>query len=90
MSLQSKYLKKLPEGFFDGMQSADTEELKSKILESERHIYEIEQEKEENEKLKAIKEEAKILGSSFRDAKNTEEAKIKYCLYLLEERGVKI
>lgn len=83
-------LKKLPEGFAEGMASADTDELKAKILESEQHIYEIDAEKSADENLQRVKEEAKLLGSAYREAKSTESAKISYCLHVLESRGVKI
>jgi len=88
MSFPDKFLKKLPEGFADNMAAADTEELKSKILESERHIYEIDHERENNEELTRARENLKNISQPFRDAKATETAKIKYCLHVLQDRGV--
>ena len=85
-----RFLKKLPEGFYDSMASADTDELKGKILESERHLYEIEQDKDNNEKLKELKEMVKEISAPYRDCKSSEAAKIKYCLFLLEGRGIKV
>ena len=86
----SKLLEKLPEGFADGMQSADTEEIKKKILESEGHLYEIDIDQGKDEKLAAAKDDVKLLSKAYRDAKKTEATKIKYCIFVLETRGVHI
>jgi len=88
--ISDKVLKKLPEGFADAMMASDTEDIKKKILESEGHIYEIDKEKEADEKLKAARESLKELGAAYREAKATANAKIKYCMYVLESRGVKM
>lgn len=85
-----KLLDKLPEGFVEGMESADTEELKKKIIESESHLYEIDKEKDNDMNLKKAREEVKNIALPYRDARNTAAAKIKYCMYVLKGRGVNV
>jgi hypothetical protein len=85
-----KILDKLPEGFVESMESADTDEIKQKIVESESHIYEIDKEKENDMNLKKAREEVKNLASAYKDARNCSTAKIKYCIYVLKGRGVNV
>jgi hypothetical protein len=88
-----KYLKKLNElaaGYTDTVEGADTEEIKKFILSSERNLYEIENERDANEKLAKMKEDLKEATAPFAEAKGIETAKIKYCLFMLESRGVRI
>lgn len=88
-----KHLKKLNEfapGYVDTVGAADTEEIKKFILSSERNVYEIENEKDANEKIAKMKEELKEATAPFAEAKATEMAKIKLCLYTLSERGVRL
>lgn len=86
----TKFLKKLPTGFVDEAGGMDTEQLNDCIVSAEGNIYTIDKEKESDSKLNAAKELAKDLGGAYRDARATQMAKIKYCLYLLEERGVEL
>jgi hypothetical protein len=88
-----KYMKKLDdfaEGYVATAESANTEELKKFILLSEQSIYEIEHEIENNANLLKQKEELKNDMAPFTEAKQTEMAKIKFCLFTLESRGVRI
>lgn len=88
-----KYMKKLDEfaqGYVETVESASTEELKKFILTSEQNIYEIEHEIENNVNLLKIKEECKREMAPFNEAKQTETAKIKYCLFVLENRAIKL
>lgn len=88
-----KYMKKLDmfaEGYVETVEGANTDEIKKFILSSEQNIYEIEYEKENNPEIIKMKEELKQVAGPFAEAKSTEMAKIKYCLYTLEGRGVKI
>jgi len=88
-----KYKKKLDnfaQGYMDNVDSSDTEEIKKLILSSERNLYEIEYEKDNNPKILKMKEDLKAEMSPFTEAKHTETAKIKYCLFTLEGRGVRI
>lgn len=84
----SKYEKKLPTGFKEDADSYDTEKLKSTILESESNLVTADKEMQADEKLQAAKLIVKDLSSSYREIKHSQTAKIKYCLYLLEGKGV--
>lgn len=83
-----KWADKLPTGFADTASSMSDEELKKVIVDCEGNIYTIEKEKQSDVKLKAAKEVAKDAAAPYRDAANAQMAKIKYALYLLENRGV--
>ena len=84
-----KYRKKIPE-LIEVISSMNTEEIKKKILESEAHLYEIENAKEADDELAKAKEHAKELSASYRESKGIETAKIQYCLYVLEDRGINL
>jgi hypothetical protein len=84
----AKWLKKLPIGFVDNVESMSNEEVKKIILESEANIYTIEKEKEKDVKLNGAKDLVKEYSASYNEAKSTQQAKIKYCLFLLEGRGI--
>jgi hypothetical protein len=83
-----KWLKKLPTGFSDDADAMSTEDLKKTIVSCENNMYNIDKEKENDEKLNAAKEIMKDLGIPYRDAKTCQSAKIKYCLYLLQGKGI--
>jgi hypothetical protein len=83
-----KWLKKLPDGWVDTANSMQEEELKKAIVEAEGNIYVIDRAKQDDDKLSAAKEIVKDHSAPYRDAKNCQNAKIKYALWLLEGRGV--
>lgn len=88
-----KFKKKLDmfaDGFMANVEGANTDEIKKLILSSERNIYEIEYEKDNNEKLLKLKEELKESVAPYSEAKATENAKIKWCLFTLENRNIKL
>lgn len=88
-----KYMKKLDEfaqGYVETVEGASTDELKKFILASEQSLYEIEHEVQNNANILKQKEDLKRDIAPYNEAKQTETAKIKYCLYVLEGRGVKI
>lgn len=91
-SFPQKYLNKLKGSteFLETVESLDTEEMKKKILECEQNIYEIENAKENDTKLTSAKTEAKEFAAPYTESKNIEAAKIKYCLFLLEQRGISL
>jgi hypothetical protein len=82
-------IKEMPE-FKEAVEGAQTDEIKKKILESERHLFETENALMADEELQKAKERAKELASSYRETKGLETAKLKYCLYILESRGIAI
>lgn len=84
----SKYEKKLPTGFKEDADSFDVDKLKQTIIESEGNIVTVDREMQQDEKLQGAKELVKDLASAYRDAKSAQTAKIKYCIHLLESKGV--
>ncbi|HWZ23101.1 MAG TPA: hypothetical protein VNW06_10635 [Cytophagaceae bacterium] len=88
VAFPDKWLKKLPTGFADDADSMSDDDLKKVIVGSEKNISTIEKEKEEDVKLSGAKDIIKDLSVPYRDAKNCQTAKIKYALFLLENRGV--
>jgi hypothetical protein len=85
----SKVLKDLPE-FKDIADAASADDLKKMIVLSEGNIYSIEQEKEKDAKLNAAKELVKEYSGPYRDALKTQTCKVKYCLFLLDGKGVEL
>lgn len=87
-----KYMKKIADipDFIDSINAADTEDVKKKLLEAEGHIFEIEKSVENDAELQDAKEKAKEFAKPYRESKGIETAKIKYCLYILESRGVNL
>ena len=85
-----KWADKLPAGFTDTAASMTEEELKKVIVDCEGNIYTIDKEKQADMTLKGAKEVAKEASAPYRDATVAQTAKIKYALYLLENRGVEL
>jgi hypothetical protein len=85
-----KHLNKIDPEFLDSVQAMDTEEIKKKILEAENNIYEIDIAKENDKELADIREQAKKISAPYRETKTKEAAKIRYCLYILEGRGIEL
>lgn len=88
----NKYMKKIADlpDFVDGINSMDVEEIKKKILEAEQNIYEVENAKENDKELVSAREKVKQFSGPYRDTKSIETAKLKYCLYILETRGISL
>lgn len=88
----SKYMKKITDipDFVEGINSMETEDIKKKILECEGHLYEIDNSKEADRELMETKEKAKELAKPYRESKGIETAKLQYCLYILESRGINL
>ena len=85
----AKVLKDLPE-FKDTADAASVEDLKKMIVTSEGNIYVIEQEKANDVKLNAAKELVRDHSAPYRQAINVQTAKIKYALFLLDEKGERV
>ena len=90
MAFPKKYLSKLPQGFTDTASAMSDEELKKVIVDSEGNIYSIEKEKKNDATLNGAKAVAKDASAPYREASACQNAKIKYALYLLENRGVEL
>lgn len=87
-----KFMKKIKDipDFLDGINSMDTEEIKKKILKTEGAIYEIDNAKEADKELSDCKEKVKEFNKPYRESKGIESAKLQYCLYILESRGINL
>lgn len=83
-----KMLDRLPEGWADSANSMKEDELKKVVFECAGNIHTINQAKGNDEKLNGAKELARNLSAPYRDAKNAQQAKIDYAIWLLEGRGV--
>jgi len=82
----AKVIESLPE-FKDAADAASVEELKKIVVTSESNIYVIEKEKLADVKLNAAKELTKELSAGYREAAKVQNAKVKYALFLLENKG---
>jgi len=85
-----KLLKKLPTGFAEDADAMSEADLKKTIVSCENNIDTIEKEKDTDLKLNAALEISKELNGPYRDAKSCQNAKIKYCLYLLHGKGANL
>lgn len=74
-------------GFKDEADAASVEELKKIVVQSEYNAYNSAQEKASDIKLNSAKEIVKDLSMPYREAIKCQQAKIQYCLYLLEGKG---
>ena len=83
-----KLLKFLPPGFSDEADTMSEADLKKCIVSCENNICVSEKEKEEDVKLNAARELSKDLGLKYREMKSCQNAKIKYCIHLLNNTGV--
>lgn len=85
-----KWIKKLPTGWAEGADSMKDDELKSVIVKSRRTIADLEKDMENDDKLKVLKDDVKMIVGGYRDTQTSEDAKIRYACFLLKERGVKV
>lgn len=87
-----KYMKKIADipDFVDGINSMDTDEIKRKILEAEGNIYDIDKAKEADKELVSAREKVKEFSKPYRESKGIETAKLQYCLFVLESRGISL
>jgi len=87
-----KYMNKIKDlpDFIGGVESMNTDEIKQKILECEGHLYEIDQAKDGDKELTLAKEKVKEFGAPYKESKGIEVAKLQYCLFILESRGVNL
>ena len=83
-----KWLKKMPTGFVEDAEAMSEADLKKTIVSCENNMCTIEKEAEADIKLNAAKELVKDLSSAYRDGKSCQNAKIRYCLFLLHGKGV--
>lgn len=86
----NKYMKRLPQEFVDAINAMDENDVKQRILTCEGNLYEIASAKAADTKLTAAKEVAKDLSAPYTESKAIENAKIQYCLFVLESRGINL
>lgn len=85
----AKVLKEFPE-FKENADACNQEDLNKIILTCEGNVYTIEKEKLNDVKLNGAKELVKEYSAPYRDAIKVQTAKIKYALFLLENKGVQV
>jgi hypothetical protein len=85
----AKVLKDLPE-FKENAESSSVDDLKKIVLSCEGNLYNIEKEKSLDVKLNGAKELVKEYTAPYRDAMKVQTAKIKYALFLLENKGEEV
>ena len=88
--LKDKHRNKLTEEFMNAIMSSEADEIKRNIVMAEGQINGIETAKENDQELESLREKVKEISAPYRESKAIETSKIKYCLYVLEERGVNI
>lgn len=86
---KAKWKKCLPEGWSDTAESKSNDELEEEVLKAESSINDLEKDMDNDSKLKVLKEDLKALGGGYKDAMKTEQAKIKFSLFLLRQRGAR-
>lgn len=86
----AKFLKKLSPEFVDAVNAMSEEEIKARVLTCEGNLYEITAAKANDEKLNAAKELAKDLSKPYAESKASENAKIQFCIFTLESRGINL
>lgn len=86
----NKYLRRLSPEFVDAINGLSDEEIKSRILVCEGNLYEIASAKENDEKLNGAKEIVKDLSAPYSESKASENAKIQFCIFTLESRGINL
>ena len=85
-----KLSKFLTKEFEDACLTLSTEDLKTRIVECEKHISDISNAMIADDELQKAKEKAKELGAAYKENRKIEAAKIQYCLFVLEGRGAAI
>jgi hypothetical protein len=83
-----KLKKLLPENFTDEIELKGTAEIKEEIIKAESLINETEKTMENDETLNSAKERVSDLKGGYTDVLKCQKAKIKYCFYLMNARGV--
>lgn len=81
-------LKKLPVGFSDEADRMDEEQLRDTIVQANNTKKRIQDEMKGDQKLNGALDIVKSLKEPYSDAKKAQDAKIEYCLRLLDEKGL--
>lgn len=86
----AKFAKKISPEFMDALEAMNEDEIKQRILSCEGNLKEIEEGAGKDEKLLAAKENVKEWSAPWRESKAMETAKIRFCLHVLEMRGISL
>jgi hypothetical protein len=86
----AKYAKKIAPEFMDSVGAMNEEEIKQRILTCEQNLYDVEEAASKDEKLVAAKESVKEWSAPYKESKGIEAAKLRFCLYVLETRGISL
>ena len=82
-----KYIKALPSDFMDSVAAMKEEEIKAKIVESERGLSAVEAEMNRDPEIQQLKESLKLASIDYKEQIAEYTAKLRYCCWILEERG---
>jgi hypothetical protein len=80
----------LPEDWRDAAKDKKTEELESDIIKSARSISSLTHDMKNDPKILTLQEDLKDLKGGYNDTIGVDKAKLEYCIYLLNDRGVPI
>lgn len=83
----AKWASKLPDGWAEAAESMSADELKKKLVDCERTISSTEKDMENDSKLIEAKEEAKKIGSQYKEVITAHKAMVKYLVHVIDERG---
>lgn len=86
-STMEKLTKKLPDSFLDDVKVADEKSLRDKIVQLSKEVEDCDEEKKNDSKLNALKEQLKDLNGGYKDARKDRTDRLKYIILTLEERG---
>ena len=82
-----KWEKFLPTGFKESSESLTDDELKQTIVDGNKTVAQTEKDKDGDDSLKALKEDLKTMVSGYNEVIKAFEAKSRYCIHLLGQRG---
>lgn len=77
----------IEETFVDEVRVADEKLLRDKIVNLSKEIEDVEESKRTNTTLNSLKEQMKDLSGGYKDLKKQKNARLKYVILTLEERG---
>lgn len=82
-----KWAKSLPTGWADLVDGMKKEEMEKTIIDCEKAISSTEKDRSDDTKLQAAKDDVSLLDSAYKEVLNTQKAKIKLLLHVMNERG---
>lgn len=86
----NKLLKRLSPEFVEAVNAMNEDDIKARILTCEGNLYEIVAAKDADAKLNDAKESVKEFSAPYNESKAQEQAKIQFCIFTLESRGINL